>query len=207
MTHFEVDSYGTLSAVDFVEPRTRKEIYKHIAASWEGSPRELAEAMSVCHPLELHIHSIYADVREEIKNELKRHGEWDYSSLWKLLNARLQKFPEVPEDGVLDWLSEMTISQFDKLVVPSVQNWFAGAPDRDGEEYYFPPTATAQYAALEFFRFVSPADLKTLGIRIVEGEHPASTYYAAELDKYVDEANRSAEAAGIPVRFQSRDEQ
>jgi hypothetical protein len=40
-----------------------------------------------------------------------------------------------------------------------------------------------------------------LGVDIVEGEHPGSTYYAAELRGNIDEANRAAEAAGIPVRF------
>jgi microcompartment protein CcmL/EutN len=44
-------------------------------------------------------------------------------------------------------------------------------------------------------------DLETLGVDLVEGEHPGSTYYAAELRGDIDEANRAAEAAGIPARF------
>jgi hypothetical protein len=40
-----------------------------------------------------------------------------------------------------------------------------------------------------------------LGVDIVEGEHPGSTYYAAELRGDIDVANRAAEAAGLRVRF------
>ena len=43
--------------------------------------------------------------------------------------------------------------------------------------------------------------LDALHVEIVEGEHPGSSYYAAELAIGVDEANRTAEEACIPVRF------
>ena len=36
---------------------------------------------------------------------------------------------------------------------------------------------------------------------MVEGEHPGSTYYAAELRKPVHEANATAEDLGLPFRF------
>jgi hypothetical protein len=40
-----------------------------------------------------------------------------------------------------------------------------------------------------------------LGVNIIEGEHPGSTYYAAEFHGDVEEANAIAAAEGIPVRF------
>jgi hypothetical protein len=43
--------------------------------------------------------------------------------------------------------------------------------------------------------------LDALGVVIIEGEHPGSTYYAAELVRDIDDANRAAKAAGLPVRF------
>jgi hypothetical protein len=45
------------------------------------------------------------------------------------------------------------------------------------------------------------SDRDKLRVRIVEGDHPGSSYYAAELSGDIDEANRAAEAADIPVRF------
>ena len=47
--------------------------------------------------------------------------------------------------------------------------------------------------------------LETLEIFIVEGEHPGSTYYAAELQIPIEEANRRAIAANIPFRFKADD--
>ena len=63
----------------------------------------------------------------------------------------------------------------------------------------FPDDADEPMAA----RGMATDDLETLGVDVVEGEHPGSTYYAAELRGDIEEANRAAEAAGIPVRFAS----
>jgi hypothetical protein len=54
---------------------------------------------------------------------------------------------------------------------------------------------------MEYFQSMDVGQRKSLGVRVVEGEHPGSTYYAAELHGDIDEANRTAEEAGIPVRF------
>ena len=43
--------------------------------------------------------------------------------------------------------------------------------------------------------------LDELGVVVVGGEHPGSTYYAAELRKPVHEANATAEDLGLPFRF------
>jgi hypothetical protein len=43
--------------------------------------------------------------------------------------------------------------------------------------------------------------LDALGIKIVEGEYPGSTYYAAELMVAVEAANVVAGRLGVPVRF------
>ena len=53
----------------------------------------------------------------------------------------------------------------------------------DGEE--FEPTEVA-----EMFK-----------IDLIEGEHPGSTYYAAELSIPVEEANKLAHQNQIPIRF------
>jgi len=54
---------------------------------------------------------------------------------------------------------------------------------------------------MEFFQSMDVDQLETLGVEVVEGEHPGSTYYAAELRNDIDQANRAAQQAGIPVRF------
>lgn len=54
---------------------------------------------------------------------------------------------------------------------------------------------------MEFFQSMDVDQLETPGVDVVEGEHPGSTYYAAELRNGIDQANRAAQRAGIPVRF------
>lgn len=52
-----------------------------------------------------------------------------------------------------------------------------------------------------FFSNMDNADLRTLGVKVIEGEFPGSTYFEAELRIPIDEANARAETAGIPIRF------
>jgi hypothetical protein len=56
-------------------------------------------------------------------------------------------------------------------------------------------------AALEFFQSMDGDALDSVGVTIVEGDYPGSTYYAAELTGDIDAANKAAALAGIPVRF------
>ena len=56
-------------------------------------------------------------------------------------------------------------------------------------------------SAYRFFSNMDYADLRTLGVKVIEGEFPGSTYFEAELRIPIDEANTRAEAAGIPGRF------
>lgn len=56
-------------------------------------------------------------------------------------------------------------------------------------------------SAYRFFSSMDYADLKTLGVKVIEGEHPGSTYFEAELRIPIEEANARAEAAGIDIRF------
>jgi hypothetical protein len=54
---------------------------------------------------------------------------------------------------------------------------------------------------MQFFEEMDPSDLDALGVEIVEGEHPGSSYYAARLRGDLKAANRAAKKHDIPVRF------
>jgi hypothetical protein len=43
--------------------------------------------------------------------------------------------------------------------------------------------------------------MDALGVQIIEGEHPGSTYYAAELRQDIDYANEVAREIGLECRF------
>jgi hypothetical protein len=59
-------------------------------------------------------------------------------------------------------------------------------------------------SAYRFFNNLPYADLRTLGVKVIEGECPGSTYFEAELRIPIEEANARAEAAGIDIQFKTR---
>lgn len=203
LTVFEVRDGGTLCMADFHEAETRAEFYDSVAGFWSDSPKDLADAMSECQPLAWAVHSIYSDFRDELSAELERalRAGNGNKQLVDQLKARLQTLREEPEEGAVDWLLSLGPKDFEERVVPVIEAWFGEPPNWNFEDDYLPDSGTAQGAALEFFRDMTTDELEILGVDIVEGEHPGSTYYAAELRGDIDESNRAAEAADIPVRF------
>lgn len=212
VTEFEVIDGGTLRVSHYTEAKIRAEFYCDVADSWSGSSEDLADAMSDCEPLAWAVHEIYSDCRLEIEAELQDVQEQlelldeeDIEDAMRQrladLQARLDGLPEEPEEGAVDWLLNLSSEEFAGRVMPQIESWFSEAPNWNFEDDYLPETSTAQGAALEFFRDMSNDDLETLGIDIVEGDRPGSTYYAAELRGDLEAANRAAEVAGIPVRF------
>ena len=203
LTEFEVDDSGTLTMANFWEPKIRSEFYEPVYESWSGSPAHLAEAMDDCEPLAWAVHSIYTEVRDEIQAALNEITETSgaFKRRTAALRARLKAMPEEPEDGVEDWLLALTASEFEDRVVPEIEQWFASTPNWNWEDDHLPRDGTAQGAALEFFQNMDGDALDALGVTIVEGEHPGSTYYAAELTGDVEVANKAATEAGIAVRF------
>ncbi len=203
VTTFAVTPSGTLSILGYREPKTRAEVYEAVSWRWSTSPESLRDAMADCQPLAWAVHRIYSAFRDELEAEFDAINPSPVTGSARLTTLRtaLASMPEEPEDGVNTWLSGLAPEVFQTRVVTPIYAWFASAPDMTWESEYIPAGATAQGAALDFFEGLSREDLDTLGIELIYGEHPGSTYYAAELSLDVDKANRLAEAARIPVRF------
>jgi hypothetical protein len=174
-----------------------------VADDWSGSPQALADAMDRCQPLAWAVHSIYTDLRDELSAdvlEAQKAGSRQTKRL-AALQARLRAMPEEPEDGVEAWLLALTTREFEDWVTPEIEKWFEQPPNWNFEDDYLRESGTAQGAALEFFRSKDSESLDVLGVRIVEGDRPGSSYFAAELVREIDAANAVAVAYGIPVRF------
>ena len=203
VTEFEVDSGGTLSMLGTYQPETRAEFYEDVAGYWSGSPQALADAMDECQPLAWAVHSVYSEFRDELSSDVQEAQKAGTGHKKRLaaLQARLRAMPEEPEDGIEAWLLALTTREFEEWVSPEIEKWFESPPDWAFEDDYLPQSGTAQGAAMEFFQSMDVDRRRALGVRIVEGEHPGSTYYAAELRNDIDQANRAAKQAGIPVRF------
>ena len=79
--------------------------------------------------------------------------------------------------------------------------WLSEAPDpcQEWEAYY--KTGDAQGAAYDHFLREDLELMDALGIVVVEGDCPGSSYYAAELHTEVEAANRIAAERGWTIRF------
>ncbi len=203
LEEFEVDSSGTLTMVGVAQPRSRAEAYEDVADSCMNSPEDLADAMDDCEPLAWAVHSIYDDVRNGLEKDLASEESKRYrrSNRLKALRRRIKSLPAEPEEGAPGWLLGLSTVEFAALVVPKIEEWFRSPPDWTFEDDYLPESTTSQGAALAYFSDQDASVLETLGIQIVEGECPGSSYYAAELTKDVAVANLAAEKAGVRVRF------
>jgi hypothetical protein len=192
-TEFSVDSQGTIERAGWVNGEKRSDYsFYDFGERWRTAPEALADAMEVCEPLSWEILSIRANIREAPARALKS-GE-------PLATSGAGTHSADPADGVRQWLDDMTAEVYQKQIVPHIQRWMDASPDWDSEADYL-AGETAREAAMRYFEAMSPDVLDALGVVIIEGEHPGSTYYAAELVRDIDDANRAAKAAGLPVRF------
>ena len=69
------------------------------------------------------------------------------------------------------------------------------------EADYFPYDWGTHGEALSFFERVDDETLDALGVEIVMGDRPGSSYYAAELPGSIEATNATAHRLGLPFRF------
>lgn len=163
---FEVSEYGTLSYANFEEPKTRYEAYG------------FGDSSEVTLSLLENRYDLYLPIQELYREHLR---EQDAS----LDAAALE---EQVEEGWLDWYSNAT--GLHRADVDSIlDDWLSGEPDWANEWEHFYQTVSAQGAAYDHFLREDRDMLDALGIVIIEGECPGSSYFAAELHADVDEAN------------------
>lgn len=200
---FEVHDGGTLIVANFAELTTRAEFYEDVADRWTDSPQDLLDAMSDCQPLAWEVQSIYSEARVEIDSALHDAETNASSSKPRIaaLKKRLANLPEEPEEGTADWLLSLTNDEFESRVISTIEKWFDGEPNWSYEDDYLPSGMTAQGAALDYFRNMDGSTLELLGVVIVEGDRPGSTYYAAELVGDIAQANAVAVKHNLDIRF------
>ena len=104
-----------------------------------------------------------------------------------------------PDNGWQNWITLQGKPGLDRFK-QEIDSWLIEPVDHMQSEW-FPLDYGSQGQAKSFFEVLDRGSLEALQVVIVEGEHPGSSYYAAELRQSVDEANAQAELLGFPFRF------
>ena len=193
--YFEVNGHGTIVEADAEEPKIRSDVFD-VDLGRACTPDSLVQDVEGCTPLVSHFQRLAADELENIQYKL------DDEDLTSTERKRLERLADVlddPDDGWAAWVQlegETGLPRF----VGEVEDWLS-SPIK-GEDYqWFPIRSGAQGQAMAFFESMDNATLDALGVVIIEGEHPGSSYYAAELRQPIDEANEAAADLELPFRF------
>ena len=172
---FEVSEFRTLSYANFEEPKTRYDAY---------GISSISESM-----LESH-YDLYSPIQDLYREYLLE------------LDATLddKTVEEQVTENWLDWYSQAS-GRYKTAIDDIVDNWLSDEPDWCNEWDDLYKNGTAQGAAYDHFQRENQDMLDELGIVIIEGQCPGSSYFAAELHTDVDEANRIARDHGWSIRF------
>ena len=90
------------------------------------------------------------------------------------------------------------------FVRDDIRCWLNEPPDEEDYELADIYGNTAQGSANRYFRDFLDSDIRDkLGVVIIEGDHPGSSYFAAELHGSIEYANATAEELKLPFRFRN----
>lgn len=216
--YFEVDKYGTLVEEGVAGPQTRADVFEDVYLAGIKTVDDLVDQVECCPPLADHFRSLAADELDEIQNRVEEDddvlGEIDEEDdpeeqermrgglMPPAERAALERLAAVlddPDDGWKAWVraeGAEGLPRYTKII----KGWLA-EPVNPREQEFFPSDWNAQGKALTFFQSTAAEVADELGVVIVEGEHPGSTYFAAELRGSVAEANAVAARLELPFRF------
>jgi len=179
---FEVSNSGTISDPDVEVPKINSDLFEF---DDYHTVENLIYTIETCQPLLNSIQRLAWNKRfefsEEDDDELKSVlADEDFG--WK-------EWIRLEGEGGLNWF----ITYIDETWLPKELDW------RDVD--YFPSHYSGVAIAKEYFESLDYETLDALGVDIIEGEHPGSSYYAAELRQDIDHANQVAREMGLDFRF------
>ena len=189
----------TILETDFKEPELWSDVFEDVT-SHHSRPDWLVLEVEGCEPLTWHFQNLAAEKLADVEEALDEDelSNPEFASKRQAL-VRLRDVLSDSDDGWKEWImleGPMNLDRFTQ----AIQDWLDAPVDYTQSEF-FPIDYGVQGGPYRFFSMMDPDVRDELGVVVVEGEHPGSTYYAAELRKPIDEANATAEDLGLPFRF------
>ena len=203
-TIYEVAECGTISDPTVPGPRLRADVFQNISPGFIRTTDDLVSEVEGCHPLASHFSILAADHLSDIEDEL----DADDNTLGFVERRRLAflvaALRDDPDTGWRDWVAhegDPGLAGFREII----QDWLDEDVDWDEAES-FDSCWSGQSAALGFFSDLDAKVRKALGVVIIEGDRPGSSYYAAELRGEIAHANQTSQALGLAFRFRAEGE-
>ena len=192
---YEVNEYGTIVDPSVPEPKIRRDVFDFWPKDIKTTD-DLIRAIQDCTPLESYFQQLAQDRKCEIEDQLDSARGVKRQYLKALSNA-LDDY----DFGWIDWL-KLDGQKSIRKHVNVIEEWLDSPVDWS-ESDWFSSSYSGQEQAKLFFHYEDKNVLEELGIVIVEGCHPGSTYYAAELRNDVANANMTARKLGLKYRFKT----
>lgn len=201
---FDVSEYGTLTRRGARVPTTQREALD-IA---EGEPADLdrlAHLATYHDPLSAFLQQLAESLLEQRENDLDDPELADTDAEREEIEAQWDELRDLQREvvgspeGWRAWLPSLDAIDA-RETLEAVRRWLDGEPDWQSLEDAGIDVGP-QIQALRFFEDMDSDVLDRLGVKLVYGEHPGSSYYAAELCIDISEANARAQRAGVPLRF------
>lgn len=203
-TTFEITGVRTLVVAGFKEPTIRAEAFDELKPDRVHCADDLVAMIDSCEPLTRHFRWL---AWQHLKNHCTSEGFVDRLTKGQGVRSGaehliLKALREDEEDGWQRWIEysgDAALADF----LAIVHDWLA-APVDWSEREHFNAIATAQEAALFYFYRLPQMIRKALGVDIVEGDCPGSSYEAAELVKDIELANQVAALLELDIVFQQK---
>jgi hypothetical protein len=190
--YFEVNEWGTITEPDAGVAQRWGDVFEDIWPDDMETYRDVISTVDACVPLQSHFTVLASD-------EADRLAEIPPRQLGPKGRKLLASLEEDAFDGWRVWVK----SEGDAGVArfrAAIEDWLQQPADA-AQIAWFPVGYGAQGQAMAFFERMDWDERNALGVVIIEGDHPGSTYYAAELKVSIADANETAEALKLPFRF------
>jgi len=203
---FDVNDYGTIVEPDVPLPTIRSDVFD----VWDLQPRDpehlIGEVEAVV-PLVTAFQGLAFEARDELEFELSLLDDSDEDELAAPSLAERTRLERLiaeiadEDDGWKALVRRDGPAGIDRYW-EFIERWL-DEPINWGESDWFPRDWHGQGRALAFFEGMKPDLCDELGVVIVEGDCPGSSYFAAELRNELADANAAAQRLGLPFRFQT----
>lgn len=192
---YEVNEYGTLVDPSVPEPTIRRDVFD-IWTKGIKTTNDLISAIQDCTPLEGYFQQLGQDRKYEVEEQLDVARGSKKLHLEALFDAL-----DDEDSGWIDWL-KLDGQKSIRKHINVIEEWLNEAIDWSESEWFSSSNSGQEQAKL-FFHYLDQNVLDELGVVIVEGCHPGSSYYAAELRNDIENANITSRKLGLKFRFKT----